>query len=130
VLSGDIHATIACDLPRQPTDGSYNPATGDGSLGVELCSNGIAQVPLPIWTGLRATNPHLKHTNEEQLGYLLMDITPERVQAEWYYSLTVFEPLAEEIPDPVMLACASGSRHLAPATVRTTAKAEAVPLAP
>jgi len=130
VLSGDIHATIACDLPRHPTDGSYNPATGAGSLGVELCSNGIAQVPLPIWTGLRATNPHLKHTNEEQLGYLLMDITPERVQAEWYYSLTVFQPLAQEVADPVMLACASGSRHLAPAATRTSARLDAAPLAP
>jgi len=130
ILSGDIHAVIACDLPRQPSDGSYNPLTGEGSLGVELCSGGIAQVPVPIWTGLRATNPHLLHTNERQLGYLLMDITPERVQAEWYYVPTVFQRVPGEIADPVMLACTSGSRHLAAASAPSNPREDAPPLAP
>ena len=55
---GDIHAVIACDLPRDPNDlASYNPATGDGSLGVELCCGGVAQVPVPVWTCLLYTSP-------------------------------------------------------------------------
>ena len=130
ILSGDIHATIACDLPRDPSPPNYDPTTGAGSLGVELCSSGIAQVPLPIWTGLRPNNPHLLHTNEEQLGYLLMDITPARVQAEWYYGAPVQQRSTQETPDPVMLACAAGTQHLAQVTARTGSKPNPQPFAP
>lgn len=131
-MFGDIHAVIACDLPRVPNDiGSYNPITGEGSLGVELGCGGVAQVPVPIWTGLMVNgdNPHMKHANERQLGYMLMDITPERAQAEWYYSV-VQQPTTAETLDPVMLQTVDGSQRLTPAATPSSGPADPPPLAP
>ncbi len=131
-IFGDIHAVIACDLPRVPNDlSSYNPLTGEGSLGVEFCCGGVAQVPVPVWSALMANgeNPHMKHANEEQLGYMLLDITPERVQGEWYYS-TPQAPSSVEVPDPVMLQSLSGSQRLTPSAARSSAPPDPAPLAP
>ncbi|HEX4872371.1 MAG TPA: alkaline phosphatase D family protein [Nevskiaceae bacterium] len=129
---GDIHAVIACDLPRVPNDPlAYNPLTGEGSLGVELCCGGVAQVPLPIWNALRASgsNPHMKHVNETQLGYQLMDLTAERLQSEWYYSVVQVASTAES-RDPVMLETLSGSQRLTVATSASPGKDNPPPLAP
>ena len=131
-IFGDIHAVIACDLPRVPNDiASYNPLTGEGSLGVELGCGGVAQVPVPVWTALRLNgeNPHMKHANETQLGYMLMDVTPERIQAEWYYSLAQI-PSVIETPDPVILQTTSGSQRLTPALLPSSGSAAPPALAP
>ena len=131
-LFGDIHAVIACDLPRDPNDlASYNPATGEGSLGVEFCCGGVAQLPVPVWTGLLANgfNPHMKHAQETRLGYMLLDITPQRSQAEWYYA-TVQQPNTLETPDPVMLQTTLGSQRLTTAVQRSSGSATPPPLAP
>jgi alkaline phosphatase D len=130
MIFGDIHAVIACDLPRDGSDLlSYNPLTGEGSLGVELCCGGIANPPLPVWNAIRPFNPHMKHVAEGPNGYMLMDITPERVQAEWYYA-PVQIPNAPELPDPVMLQTAVNSQRLMPALLRSGDKADPPPLAP
>ena len=129
---GDIHAVIACDLPRDPNDlASYNPATGDGSLGVELCCGGVAQVPVPVWTALMASgfNPHMKHANETNLGYMLMDFTAERVQGEWYYSVAQV-PTVVETMDPVMLQSVSGSQRLTTSLTPSAAADQPPALAP
>ena len=115
-------------MPNDPSQ--YNPLTGEGSLGVELCCGGVAQVPVPVWTGLRASgsNPHMKHAQEEQLGYMLMDITPERVQGEWYYSTPFVPGSPVELLDPVMLQTTAGSQRLTPALLPSPGK-DAPPLA-
>lgn len=131
-IFGDIHAVIACDLPRVANDPtSYNPVTGEGSLGVELCCGGVAQVPVPVWTGLMANgeNPHMKHAQETRLGYMLMDITPARVQAEWYYSAVQAETTVETL-DPVMLQTADGSQRLTNAVTPSAGLANPPALAP
>lgn len=131
-IFGDIHAVIACDLPRVANDiASYNPATGEGSLGVELCCGGVAQVPVPVWTGLMANgeNPHMKHAQETRLGYMLMDVTPARVQAEWYYSAVQAET-TEETPDPVMLQTENNSQRLTNAVTPSAGPANPPALAP
>ena len=85
-LSGDIHAVIALDIPVEPNDPTqYNPVTGDGSLAVEFCNGAIANIGV-INEGLMATNPHLKYANVEERGYLLLDVTAERVQGEYWYT--------------------------------------------
>ena len=131
-IFGDIHAVIACDLPRVPNDlASYNPLTGEGSLGVEFCCGGVAQVPVPVWTGLMVNgeNPHMKHAQERQLGYMLLDITPERTQAEWYYSVAQTQTTTETM-DPVILQTVSGSQHITNALQASSGPADPPPLAP
>lgn len=130
VLSGDIHATIAMDLPRDAgLLGAYNPLTGQGSLGVELCCNAVSNPGLPIWTAARAVNPHLKHANEVDNGYMLIDITKDALQAEWYYNLIRTIDLSQERRDPVSLRTESGANNLQLA-VATSPKNNASRLAP
>jgi alkaline phosphatase D len=91
VLTGDIHTSWAMDLPRDPfTPSAYNPATGEGSLAVELIVPGVtspghppeveAEIP-----GILRDNPHMRYGNASQRGYILLDVTAERLQAEWFH---------------------------------------------
>lgn len=131
-IYGDIHAVIACDLPRVPNDPTqYNALTGEGSLGVELCCGGVAQVPVPIWTALMANgeNPHMKHAQETRLGYMLMDITPDRVQAEWYYSAVQTETTVE-VMDTTLLQTEHDSQRLTNALTASAGPASPPALAP
>ena len=91
VLTGDIHTSWAMDLPRDPFDPrAYDPRTGEGSLAVELITPGVtspghppeveAEIP-----GLIRQNPHMRDGNASQRGYILLDVTPARLQAEWFH---------------------------------------------
>jgi alkaline phosphatase D len=91
VLTGDIHTSWAMDLPRDPFDPrAYDPRTGEGSLAVELITPGVtspghppeveAEIP-----GLIRQNPHMRYGNASQRGYILLDVTPARLQAEWFH---------------------------------------------
>jgi alkaline phosphatase D len=91
VLTGDIHTSWAMDLPLDPFDRrSYDPRTGEGSLAVELIVPGVtspghppeveAEIP-----GILRDNPHMRYGNASQRGYILLDVTPERLQAEWFH---------------------------------------------
>jgi alkaline phosphatase D len=91
VLTGDIHTSWAMDLARDPFDPrAYDPRTGEGSLAVELITPGVtspghppeveAEIP-----GLIRQNPHLRYANASQRGYVLLDVTAERLQAEWFH---------------------------------------------
>lgn len=101
VLTGDIHTSWAMDLSRDPANPLvYNPINGSGSLGVEFVCTSVtspgleeAQDLAPL---LQALNPHMKYVDLAQKGYLLLDVTPERVQGEWWYVDTVLEPSAGE----------------------------------
>lgn len=127
---GDIHAVLACDLPRDPfSPGGYDPATGAGSLAVELGCGGVANLPAPVWDQLRAVNPHIRHVNQTQLGWMLLDVRPQRLQAEWYYSPTAFVTTSES-RDPVMLQVADGVPHLVAAPVPSDPRPDPPPPAP
>ena len=92
VLTGDIHSAWALDLTPQPFAG-YDAYTGRGSLAVEMITTSVTS-PSPYGSGEEAAKrelstlqngPHLKFTNFRQRGYLLLDVTPERAQGEWYF---------------------------------------------
>ena len=92
LLSGDIHSAWALDLTPAPFDG-YDAYTGRGSLAVEMITTSVTS-PSPYGSGDAAAQrelstlqngPHLKFTNFRQRGYLLLDVTPERAQGEWYF---------------------------------------------
>ena len=91
-LTGDIHSGWACDLP-------YDPATyplGD-SAGVELVCTSVTSNNLDDITGtpprtsslaveavIQTNNRHVKYLNFDDHGYSVLDVTPERVQMDWY----------------------------------------------
>lgn len=83
VLTGDIHSAWANDLPT----GAYNENTGEGAVGVEfVCTsitstNSIVSVPVSIING---ENPHIKHVNLVDHGYLVLDLNRERAQGDFW----------------------------------------------
>ncbi|MDP6946530.1 MAG: alkaline phosphatase D family protein, partial [Myxococcota bacterium] len=94
VLSGDIHSSWASDLARAPTDpATYDPATGAGALGVEVVTPGLTSglegsglsedlLNLVDWASFA---PHVKYRESVRRGYVILDVTPERLVAAWYH---------------------------------------------
>ena len=95
VLTGDVHSSWAFDLPRQITD-KYDPQTGRGSLGVEIvCPGGVVADGLP---GPEGRGPARRHAevaaaprflDGKSRGYVVLDVTRERLQADWWFVPTV-----------------------------------------
>lgn len=101
VLTGDIHVSFAVDLPRNPFITDYNPVTGAGSLAVEMITPSITSTNFDDQTGapsdgfealVLAANPHFKYAEMDSNGYVIVDITPERVQGDWFHVDAVVRP--------------------------------------
>ncbi|MGQ0432482.1 MAG: alkaline phosphatase D family protein [Microthrixaceae bacterium] len=102
VLTGDVHTSWALDLTEDPYNPlSYNPATGEGALGVELVTPSVTSANFEsLGPGgvaafeavTRADNPHVKFVDFDDHGYLILDLTPEQAQADWYFVDTVLSP--------------------------------------
>ncbi len=99
VLTGDIHSSWALDVPRDPWNG-YDPATGRGSLAVEYVTPAISSPSQFTDTpeeadaaheARLAASPHLKFVDQVHRGYFILDITPERAQADWFFVETIAE---------------------------------------
>ena len=103
VLTGDIHSSWAYDLPRRPFDG-YDRKSGKGSLGVEFAGTSISS-PSNIGAGPEgpkqlagyvASRPHLHYVDGRYRGYFILDMTRERMQADFYSVATVQERSMKE----------------------------------
>jgi alkaline phosphatase D len=120
VLSGDLHSSWALDIARDPWR-QYQPATGEGSLAVELLTPAISSPPLfatpsmreraPL---LRTFLPHLKFLDGDNRGYVLIDLTPKQIRADWYHVPTVLERTDAETR-AASFVCEKGSSRLVPA---------------
>ena len=120
ILGGDLHSSWALDVPRNPVSG-YRAATGEGSLGVEILAPAISSPALFAAPGLRERAPllrailqNLKYLEGNSQGYVIVDITRERLQAEWFFVPTVTERSAAETRAAAFV-CERGSSRLAPA---------------
>lgn len=113
VLTGDAHTSWAFDLAEDPFDGArYDAPTGRGSLAVELVTPSVSSPPtFDPGEASAATLPHLKFMDLLRHGYILVDISPERVQAEWYLTDSVVDPRAEETLATI-LQVRAGENHL------------------
>ncbi len=103
VLTGDVHSAWVYDLPRRPFD-AYDPATGRGSLGVELVGTSVTSSST-LGAGpdgekqladLRARRPHLHYLDGRYRGYYILDLTRERLQADYFAMKTILDRTAEE----------------------------------
>ena len=112
VLTGDIHSSWAMDLPASRSDPAYTP------VGVEfvcpsVTSDGfyeLVRAALPAGTsvaaavattqGITATvagaNPWIRYLDGLGHGYVLIDVTPQRVQADYYHTPRP----SSALPDP------------------------------
>ena len=120
VLTGDIHSSWAMDVPRNPWTG-YDPATGAGSVAVELVTPAVSSPPFfsspelrQRAATLRPLARHLKFLEGEHNGYLLLDVTRARIQAEWYHVPTTSQRADTEAKVAAFV-CEHGSTRLSPA---------------
>ncbi|MBI4264154.1 MAG: alkaline phosphatase D family protein [Acidobacteria bacterium] len=120
ILAGDLHSSWAFDVPRNPW-GAYQPASGAGSLAVELVTPAISSPPLfadPVIReragALRAFLPHLKFLEGDSRGYVLLDITRGQLRGDWYVVPGVLERSAAE-RRAASFVCERGSSRLVPA---------------
>ncbi|WP_010199463.1 alkaline phosphatase D family protein [Psychrobacter sp. PAMC 21119] len=92
VLTGDYHASFAFDVCKNPFDASsYNPNTGAGSLAVEFVCPALTSLAFPENDNGAEANPHQKFNNQTDHGYMLLDITEQACQCDWYYTDTLTE---------------------------------------
>lgn len=117
VVTGDVHTSWAFDLTATPFDPkTYDCKTGKGVVGAEFVSPSVTSfnfdeaVPKIIVREAKRrfkkkkNNPHLRYVDLNNHGYLLLSLTPEKAQADWY-----FVKRKDRVDDRVRL-CAS--RHI------------------
>ncbi len=95
VLSGDMHSSWAFEVPANPWSG-YRADTGAGSVAVEFVTPAISSAGFfseaqtrTVVPALLSALPHLKYLEGMMRGYVLLDLTRERLQASFYYVSTV-----------------------------------------
>ena len=146
VLTGDIHSSWAMDIPADRSTTTYRPAgvefvcpsvTSDGFYETFRASAPTAPPATVVGTveaaaaGVKATNPWVKYLDGVGHGYVVLDVTPDRVQADFY--LTPVPTTAQ--PDPRIVKSVvpayrtswqtiAGSRQLTAATRRIGRRAD------
>ncbi|WP_189388892.1 alkaline phosphatase D family protein [Bacterioplanes sanyensis] len=93
VLTGDIHSSWALELHRDPFADNRRP------LALELVTPAVSSPGIDhqararlAASSLQALLPHLEFVDFYYRGYVLLDITPTRLQAEWWVVDTVSSP--------------------------------------
>lgn len=124
VLTGDIHSSWAADLTRDPNNpdpraGGYDAVTGEGALAVEFVGTSVSSPGMDdpgnaLAAYLRSQNPHFKYIELNRRGYLLIDVTCERVVGEWWHLETVASPDARQVL-AAAFAVQDGAARLSPA---------------
>jgi alkaline phosphatase D len=118
ILTGDLHSSWAIEVASNP----WAPAKSDAArpLAVELVAPAISSAPLFVDAELRARAPafrqfapHVKYLDGDGNGYVVLDITRERMLAEWHFAPTVRERTAQESKGASFV-CERGSLRLTP----------------
>jgi alkaline phosphatase D len=114
ICTGDVHASLVAEVSRDPNNSShYVAGTGMGSVATEFVTPSISSGGDPkdpdsedpegsgesiaegqLGTILAASNPHSRYAQIGLNGYMIMDVTAQRVQAEYWHV-----PEVEQIND-------------------------------
>jgi alkaline phosphatase D len=109
VMTGDIHSSWGHDLVSNPwAQGSYDPATGRGVLGVEFVTPAVSspgplgEFPDPallaqLYGGFPLLAPHTRYVEFVRRGYTLLDIDRERVQGEFWHVDTIDQRTGNQV---------------------------------
>ncbi len=103
VLTGDVHAALANNLPLTMAD--YDDETGAGSVGVEFITPAIASSKSDLsnfpFSIVKSFDPHIQYLEFDRNGYMILDVTPDKVQGDFYFVPTT------DVPDPTEVLDAS-----------------------
>lgn len=93
VLTGDIHTSWANDLPLP----GYDTSNRENSVGVEFVATSITSnnelPPFASESLIYGLAPYVRYVNLYMHGYYVLDITPQRVQADFKFVSTITEKL-------------------------------------
>lgn len=93
VLTGDIHTFWANDLPFGKTP--YNSMDKSGSAGVEFVTSAVSSPgsPVAVPPNIMGTlNPHIRDSQLDRRGFIILDLNNERAQGDYYFIGTVNKP--------------------------------------
>ena len=130
-LTGDIHSSWVMEVSSNPFDPAvYNPAAGLNGLAVELVGPAVTSLALEDNPGnaqlaptlLKSENPHLLFAEFTRKGYVLLDITPERLQAEWWWVKQFKQPNDAEQELGKAYTCQQSAARLVETTAITPPK--------
>ena len=107
VLTGDVHSSWAYDVSADPWS-DYDPGTGRGTTAVEFITPSVTSPS--GWGGANApaerveeyrlsllkARPHLKWADGISKGYMVLDVTTQSVQADWFFVPTIEQRTTEE----------------------------------
>lgn len=119
VLTGDVHISMAMHVAPKPWDsGGFDATTGKGAVAVEIVPPSITSPALEfssaagmVPTALTYSNPHIAWTEVTRKGYVMLDVTEQQVQAEWFFVMDYKRrDDAEELAK--IYACTSGTPFL------------------
>lgn len=82
VATGDIHTSWALNLEN-----------GNFPVGVEFVTPSVTSPGIPLNVGglLTFENQHLKYVELTKKGFVILDVTPQKLQGDWYYVNTIDE---------------------------------------
>ncbi|MEO1433996.1 MAG: alkaline phosphatase D family protein [Bacteroidota bacterium] len=109
ILTGDSHCSWAFEVPRSGTD--YR--TTNEAVAIEFGTTSISSSNYDEYTSIdtvkyaeivyQQLNPHLKYVNLSDHGYMLLTLTGDKAQADWYYVETLKTRDAKEFAGGSML---------------------------
>lgn len=99
VLSGDVHVSMALEVGQDPLDPDSPPVAVEfvtGSLTSQNVDDKMHWLPrsesLAIEQAMVQALPDVAWCDLDSNGYVVIDVTPERVEAEWWHVDTVLRP--------------------------------------
>ncbi|MDT9593675.1 alkaline phosphatase D family protein [Nocardioides zeae] len=91
-VTGDIHSGWACELPHDAGTYPLSPSAGVELVASSVTSNNLKDIlgapprtaSLAVEAVLRLANRHIRYIDFDSHGYSVLDVTPARVQMDWY----------------------------------------------
>ncbi|KAI8814692.1 putative alkaline phosphatase [Cladochytrium replicatum] len=88
-ITGDTHVAYAGDVTPTPRNSAtYNAATGAGSVAVELVGPSVTS-PSGGAGGTTGNNPHIRYIDASKRGYVVVEVTPQKVTGQYWLVSTV-----------------------------------------
>jgi hypothetical protein len=95
VLTGDIHSSWANDLPTDPAAYVASRATSSGGVRLPVVTSdgfkevlGSAATATAVTAAFQAANPWVRYLEGIGHGFAVLDVTPERVQTDFFFIRT------------------------------------------
>jgi alkaline phosphatase D len=91
-LTGDIHSAWANDLPADAGTYPASPSLATEFVCTSVTSNNLDDMTgspprttsLTVEAGIQADNRHVRYLDFDSHGYSVLDVTPQRVQMDYY----------------------------------------------